>query len=204
MEQEASLEKLIADFRAGDEGAAWELHRRFNAEMMETARRAIRRGCGVGRVDSEGVVQEAFRSFFSAVGKSEFDDRGGAVVGLLVRMVQRKCAAAMTVARRSPLSVDPQESGIAWDVISGVLGGQMTEQELRAEIDATCARLLEDLTGLERKIIGLFLGPGVERSTAQIARAARCSETTVRQAIDGFIAQLKQELEHLDSGDGQR
>lgn len=184
-----TVEELVARFRAGDPDAAGELHRRFADEMLALVRRRLTDQVARGALDSEGIVQDGFRSFFSAIGKPNFDPRVGSIGGLLATIVRRKMLVQLR--RKFPGNIDPAVLGGETDVVGLMLN--LTEVEVEASRREAVAEILDDLTDLERRVVARHLDAGSEPSRPEIARECGCTETTVRASIDLFYTLLRRQ-----------
>jgi hypothetical protein len=190
-----NLETLILRFRAGDDDAATELYEHFVGEMLRRIRLSLRKEKNPGAFDSEGIFLDAFRSFLSEARKPKFDARQGKVGGLLATIVMRKLY--QTKKRRDPANSAQHRREELWATMNALIEGDMTEQELNAELNATIECVLSDFTSRGRKIIKRFFDAGSDGTCAQIARKVRCSETTVEDVILLFMEKLREELQAL-------
>jgi DNA-directed RNA polymerase specialized sigma24 family protein len=141
--------------------------------------------------DSEGIVQEGFRSFFSAVRKPHFDPHKGSIAGLLARIVLRKAQTKMR--RKYPDSLDldaPSAAGF----MTSVLEGRLSEQDIELTLREQVSQVLDGFTDRERKIIESFLDPHADRSIAEVAKDCRRSLTTIEDVIDRFIEGLQKRM----------
>jgi RNA polymerase sigma-70 factor, ECF subfamily len=186
-----SLDELLERFRSGDERAAAELFDRFAERMLALVRRQLSGTSHRAAFDSEGIVQEGFRSFFSAVRKPHFDPHKGSIGGLLARIVLRK--AQTKVRRKHPESLAPDVADAAGAMVS-LLAGGLTEQEIEVTLREQVSHVLKGFTERERTIVESFLDPCADRSIADVARACRRSLTTVEDVIDRFIAGLQDRI----------
>ncbi len=182
-----TLEELVARFRAGDQDAARELYERFAAEMLALVRWRLANNPVRGALDSGGIVQSGFRSFFRAITKPAFDPKRGSIGGLLATIVSRK--ALVQLRRKFPVNADPAELGTVANMIGSLL--ELTEVEVEVSRQEVVAEALEAFTEWERQIIALHLDRETEWSFADIARECRLSETTVEDVIDRFYAALQ-------------
>jgi DNA-directed RNA polymerase specialized sigma24 family protein len=186
-----SIDELLARFRSGDEGAGAELFNHFSARMLSLVRRQLSRSSYRSSIDSEAIVQEGFRSFFSAVRKPHFDSRKGSIGGLLTRIVLRK--AQTKLRRKYPESLNPNATD-AVSVLAFLLESDLSEQEAELAVGENVSAILRSFSQRERQIVESFLDPQADRSIAEVARACRRSLTTVEGVIDRFIASLQDRL----------
>src|SRR5262245_30041642 len=91
MESHDSFAELAARLRAGDQGAASEVFRRFAGRLIALARARLdtRLRC---KLDPEDVVQSVYRSFFGRCRAGQFDlATWDALWSLLTVITVRKC-----------------------------------------------------------------------------------------------------------------
>jgi RNA polymerase sigma factor (sigma-70 family) len=184
--------ELLTQFRAGDEDAARELFDRFSGEMMNLVRRrlsGLRRRTGL---DSEGILQEGFRSFFSAIKKPTFDPERASLGALLNTIVSRKVC--LHLRRKYPPSVAAGEIGAVRDVTAALLDADLSEPEMAAALWEAVSTTLEEFTDRERLVLELYLDPWNEASAQDIARLRRTTTKSVNQTIAHFTDQLRRLL----------
>jgi DNA-directed RNA polymerase specialized sigma24 family protein len=195
------MRELVERFRRGDEHAATELHDRFVRGMIAKVRYMLLQADNRGAIDSEGIVQEAFRSFFSAVLKPAFDPDKGKVGGYLAAIVANKVRARLR--RRQPRGVDPEGLSAITDAAVAFAAGNLTEPEVEATLSETVADLFEDATPKEIEVLKLFLDVDDERSRAELAKATRRSLTSVGDVIDRFTERLRERAAAAGLGDSE-
>jgi hypothetical protein len=83
--------------------------------------------------------------------------------------------------------------------MSAILIGDWTEQEVQAEIADATRRVLGGYTRRQRTIVERFLDPASDRTLAQVAKEVRCSLTTVEDAVDQFMENLRALLDSLQA-----
>jgi RNA polymerase sigma factor (sigma-70 family) len=197
-----SVDELLARFRSGDEAAGAELFDRFSQQMLSLVRRQLSRSSHRAAIDSEAIVQEGFRSFFSAVRKPRFDSRKGNIGGLLTRIVLRK--AQTKLRRKYPESLASDAMDTA-HTLASLLDGNLTEQEAELAVRDNVLAVLRQFSERERHLVELFLDQRTERSIADVARTARRSLTTVEDVVDRFIESLQKRVvtdrDHQDGDD---
>jgi DNA-directed RNA polymerase specialized sigma24 family protein len=186
-----SVDELLARFRSGDEAAGAELFERFSVRMLSLVRRQLSQSSHRAAIDSEAIVQEGFRSFFSAVRKPQFDARKGNIGGLLTRIVLRK--AQTKLRRKYPANLAPNSLDAAYPLAS-LLDGNLSEQEAELVVRENVLAVLCEFSARERHLVELFLDPRTERSIAEVARTSRRSLTTVEHVVDRFIESLQKRV----------
>ncbi len=194
-----AVDDLVARFRSGDEEAGAELYRRFSGRLLLMVKRRLEGARCRGALDSEAILQEGFRSFFSAVKKPHFDPHKGNIGGLLSRIVLRK---AQTRARRKYPEAATPEAMDGAGAMASLLSGQLSEQEVAAGVAEAVDSVLDRLTDRERLIMEAFLDEEAGRSIAEVARSCRRSVTTVEGVIDRFIRDLRALVAAVDQDGG--
>jgi RNA polymerase sigma factor (sigma-70 family) len=180
---------LVIRFRNGDEAAARELYDRFAGEMRNLVCRQLARSRARAVHDSEGVLQSAFRSFFSAINKPAFDPTRSSIGGLLNRIVYRK--ACRTLRRKCPDAYAPEDIEVVRDTTATLLDAGLSEPEVEAAMREAVGVVLAEFTDREREVLERYLDPWAEQSIDEIAKACRKSHRTVTDVIAQFTARLQ-------------
>ncbi len=179
MLEDASNRELLDAWRAGNDGAATVLVRRYMARLTSLASSRLSRKLA-GRVDAEDVVLSAWRSFFVATGRDQVgvpDDDN--LWPLLVTMTLRKLArqaARHTAERRSIHAEALPIDEINWPVI---VSRDPTPAEA-AMVTDEIENLMSGLTPGDREVLTMRL-QGEQHGS--IADAVGCSERTVRRSL---------------------
>jgi RNA polymerase sigma-70 factor (ECF subfamily) len=165
---------LIARLRAGDDGAAREVVRRFTHRLAALARTHLDTQIRA-KVDPEDLVQSVYKSFFHRQRDGQFDlDGWDDLWGLLVVITVRKCASQaeyFQAERRNPDRERRPATGSA-------AGGELIDREPTpaeaAALAETVADLLRGVVPTDRPILELTLqGYTVKEICAQLGRAER-------------------------------
>jgi DNA-directed RNA polymerase specialized sigma24 family protein len=91
MPPDSSFDALMTRIRAGDQGAAEQLHRRFVHRLIALARTRLQPRIRQ-KVDSEDIVQSVFRTFFRRHQEEQFEfDGWDDLWSLLAQITLRKC-----------------------------------------------------------------------------------------------------------------
>jgi RNA polymerase sigma-70 factor, ECF subfamily len=181
MSVSSEFEDVITRFRAGDEGAAGEIFRRFVVRLTALAATQFDAGRRF-RADPEGVVQSVYRSFFTRDLKKPFQlDGWEGLWSLLALITVRKCARKRRL-HPGPIAVDqdcleavdrqptPDEALALNDLIVRVFDAVDPDDRGRAEL------ILQGYTAVE------------------IADRCNCSERTVRRLREFIRAKVEQML----------
>lgn len=187
---------LLAQWRAGAQGAAAELVCRYAPGLLALVRRRLSARLAA-RVDAEDVVQSALKSFFVAVRDDGLAaGHGGELWRLLVAVTLNKLHKVVrrhvSGKRSVHAEVGPADEAGLGEALAGARD-QLSPLETLAivdELETALARLPED----RRPILEMRLA-GYELEA--IAEAVGCSQRTVRRVLAG----VRQELER-DSQSG--
>jgi RNA polymerase sigma factor (sigma-70 family) len=188
--------ELLNRFRGGDEDAARELFDRFSGEMMNLVRRRLMGSRNRTSLDSEGILQEGFRSFFSAIKKPTFDTNRANLAALLNTIVSRKVC--LHLRRKYPASMTAVEIEAVRDVTTALLDARLSEPEMEAALWELVSAVLEEFTDRERLILELYIYPWKDLSIPEIAKICRRSIKTVSGVIDNFIKLLRSMIDRED------
>jgi RNA polymerase sigma factor (sigma-70 family) len=187
--------ELLERWRGGDEEAARMLFRRYADQLVALARAHLPRRM-TRRLDSEDVVQSAFRSFFAAARERGYSlQRSGDLWHLLAattlnklhRRVEHHSAQKRAVHREAEFP-----DGLDGVPIAALAADPSPEDAvaLADEIES----VLRDLDPLRRLIFELRLQ---DYTLDEIAAHTRRSERTVRRSLDQIKQTLRQRtLDH--------
>jgi len=177
---EGELRQFLARIRAGDEDAARELLRRYEAKVRLVVRRQLPRLLR-SRFDSQDFVQSIWRSFFRRI-KTNPNDLEGTdnLIGFLARAARNKVIDEYRRAsgrkqdkrREEPMWEGPEPRELA--------DGADTPIEV-AEASEALSRLRELLPADRRTVVDLK-AEGL--STVEIAARLGLGERTVRRVIE--------------------
>jgi RNA polymerase sigma-70 factor (ECF subfamily) len=192
MSQDNAFAEIMARLRAGDQGAAAEVFRRFANRLIGLARTHLDQRLRQ-KVDPEDVMQSALKSFFARHANGQFDlsDWDG-LWSMLVVITLRKCghkaeyfrAAMRDVGREQAAPVSDEDSVSGWQAVAreptpvqAVMLAEAVEQVLQALGDDR-----------ERRIVELSLqGFTPAEVSAQVGR----SERTVQRVLDRVRRRLQ-------------
>ena len=171
----ATDDELVARFRAGDDAAFSEIHRRFHAALTAFARRMLR---GSGH-DPDDVVQEAFIRAYRGL---RVTDRPMALRPWLYMVVRNRTLDAL----RTPQRSDVYDDAVGMYAVADADPAQrFAENEAMREIVAEIGRLPE------RQRMALVMREFDGRSHAETARAL---DTTV-PATKSLVIRARSSLE---------
>jgi RNA polymerase sigma-70 factor (ECF subfamily) len=184
--------------KQGDQAAASAVFERFVRRLVGLATNQFDSWLRL-KVDVEGVVQSAFKSFFAGHGQGQFEALADwdSLWALLTVITVRKCYrrhAYLRAERRDPRREVPPPSAIGgnddwWEAIDR----EPTPVEA-AMLAETVERLLGDLDPPERAIVELSLQG---YTTSEIANRLRRSQRTVRRVRE----RIKDRLERAEAED---
>jgi RNA polymerase sigma-70 factor (ECF subfamily) len=190
----------MSRLRAGDQAAAAEVFRRYTRRLVALAANQFDSWLRL-KVDVEGVVQSAFKSFFVRQGEGQFEGLADwdNLWGLLTVITIRKCYRRheyLHAECRDPTR-EVARLNQAGDEETGLEAIDREPTPLEAAILAeTVERLLSSLAPPERAIVELSLQG---YSTTEIADRLKRSQRTVRRVRDRIKHRL--EREQLDNPD---
>jgi RNA polymerase sigma-70 factor (ECF subfamily) len=177
-----SFAQLMTRLKEGDQTAAGEVFGRFIRRLVSLATNQFDSWIRL-RVDVEGVVQSAFKSFFVGHGEGQFEglDDWDSLWGLLTVITLRKCnrrheylrAECRDPGREVERFYSPEGEESWWEAIDR----EPTPLEA-AILTEMVERLLDGLEPPERAIVELSLQG---YTTAEIADRLGRSERTVRR-----------------------
>jgi RNA polymerase sigma-70 factor (ECF subfamily) len=195
MSPDDSFARVMSRLKEGDQAAAAEVFGRYVRRLM-----ALTSGQFDSRtrhkVDLEGVVQSAYKSFFLGHDQGRFDalTDWDSLWGLLVVIALRKCYRRYEYFRAEcrdpgrevsrPIGDDGQDSG--W------LGIDREPTPLEAAIlDETVEDILRELGGPERAIVELSLqGYTTEEVASRVGRSRR-TVRRVRERVRDHLQRLR-------------
>jgi RNA polymerase sigma-70 factor (ECF subfamily) len=206
MTREDSFAELMTRLKTGDERAAAEVFERFVRRLVGVAANQFDSWIRL-KVDVEGVVQSAFKSFFAGQGEGQYEGLADwdSLWGLLTVITLRKCYRKyhyLRAERRDPRrelvragSADGDDDW--WEAIDR----EPTPVEAAMLAEAV-ERLLGDLAPPERAIVELSLQG---YTTTEIANQLRRSQRTVRRVRERVKHRLmREEAEDLDPPSSKR
>jgi RNA polymerase sigma-70 factor (ECF subfamily) len=189
----------MARLRAGDEGAAARIFRRFARRLIGLAHHRLDTLVRQ-KVDPEDIVQSVFKSFFARQAENPYDlESWDSLWSLLACITARKCghrighfhAACRDVRRDLPALDLADPSTNDWKAVAR----DPTPAEASILVD-TLESLMRDLSERDRGILTLTLqGCSAPEVCAQLG----CSERTIRRVLQ-FI---KDRLEDMRVGADQ-
>jgi RNA polymerase sigma factor (sigma-70 family) len=189
MSERSSFLEFLRRVRAGDEGAAAELVRRYEPAIRREARLRLTDPVVTRLVDSQDVCQSVLRSFFVRVRAGQYDLDGPAdLLRLLVRMARNKAInqARRTLARPADACRLP---GDGLEALDALTEPRPPPDAVLADRDLLAA-VLERLTDEERRLAEL--------------RGTGCSWAEVSDHLGGTPdARRKQLARALDRVTGQ-
>jgi RNA polymerase sigma factor (sigma-70 family) len=199
MASRGSVTHWIAALKAGDSAAAQPLWERYYSQLIALARKkfppARRRA-----TDEEDVVQNAFHSFFRAVGQGRFpqlDDRDS-LWRLLVVITANKCLKQLAHDSRqkrggglaaSPIGIDELEADEEAAIVQFV--GAEPTPDFAAQVAEECRRLLELLGDESLRKVAVWKMEGYDNH--EIADLLGCSRRTIARKLDAIRMLWSQE-----------
>lgn len=177
--EDATNRDLLTAWRAGNEQAARVLVRRYMTRLTALARARLSRKLA-RRLDSEDIVLSAWRSFFTAAGRSQVsvpddDDLWPLLVTMTLRKLNRQ-AARHSAARRSIEAEHDISANAEWQ---DIVASDPTPDEAALVTDQI-EQLMSRLSPADREILSRRL-QGDDQTA--IAAATDCSERTVRRSL---------------------
>jgi RNA polymerase sigma factor (sigma-70 family) len=179
-DEEEELKQFLARIRAGDEDAARELLRRYEAKVRLVVRRQLPKLMR-SRFDSQDFVQSIWGSFFRRIKDSplELQDAGN-LIGFLARAARNKVIDEYR--RASSRKHDMRREESMWE---GAEHRELADAAETASEVAEASEALVQLRGLlpenRREVLEL---KAAGFSTAEIAARLGLSERTVRRVIE--------------------
>jgi RNA polymerase sigma-70 factor (ECF subfamily) len=181
MAEERNFRQLIGLVRAGDDGAAAELVRRYEVPIRRAVRIRLRDSRLRRLFDSLDVCQSVLASFFARAALGQYElDTPEQLLRLLTAMARNKLAGAAEHAQAGCRDHRRLEAGDAADREVAAAGATPSEQvalsdllgQFRARLAPDERRLVElRLEGREWTEIAVVLGEGAEALRKRHARA---------------------------------
>lgn len=189
---ETDLE-LVRRYRGGDENAAGDILTRHAAYLLRVAQSrftgsAIRASC-----DSGEAIVSGLYSFLRTVKKPGFDETKSNIVGLLTRIVQRKCLVQMR--RMRPHSCGPESFDLMLDEMLISPSSTKPTADVFAALNDSIDRVRAGMTPLEQRIIGLWTDECAWQTLSDIAETCGCSVDAVNSALRRFGKLLSAEID---------
>jgi RNA polymerase sigma-70 factor, ECF subfamily len=185
-----SFAEFLARLHRGDDAAAQELFGRFTHQLIALALRHIDAGLR-HKVDSEDVVQSAYKSFFFRYGAGNLDvSNWNSLWGLLTLITVRKCAERAAYHRAECRDAGREVSPPRGDESAPwpeTFGREPTPLEA-VVLSETVEQLFAGLDAEERPILELSL-QGF--STREIGERLGRAERTVRLLREGVRHRLE-------------
>jgi len=190
-------QELVERWRAGDQVAADELHRRFAQRLCKLVERELDSKLRA-RVDASDVVQSAFRSFFRRTRDGQYSvDHSGALWRLLVRITVRKVrkhAEYHRAAKRDcAKEVSADEEYL--EMVTVAAGPSPEEAAIFTEL---LEKVQCGLNEAEQAIFCLRLGG---YPIAEIAAKVGCTRWAVRRTLARMEKRLLGLVEREESGE---
>jgi RNA polymerase sigma factor (sigma-70 family) len=173
--------ELLRRVAAGDNQAATDVFGRYVERLTALARSRLSVRLA-SRVDPEDVVQSAYRSFFAAAGRGQFEvRRGGDLWRLLVEVTLHKLyrSAQHHFAQQRSVGREQHREG-SRDLTDFLVGNEPTPEEALAAADELQAAFCQ-MNDRDRHAVELRL-QGYEHE--EIAERLHCNERTVRRAVN--------------------
>jgi RNA polymerase sigma-70 factor (ECF subfamily) len=190
MDPDDSFNELMARVRSGDPTAETLVFRRFVQRLIVLASRQFEAEIRE-KVDVEGVVQSACKSFFLRQRRAEFDlDDWEELWSLLATITLRKCAHRrdyLRAARRDAMREEKWPANEHQDLL--VPDRAPTPEEAAILVD-TMEQFLGGMELADRPIVEQIL---LGYTAAEVAHQLDCSERTVRRVRQ----RAKRRLERL-------
>jgi RNA polymerase sigma factor (sigma-70 family) len=162
-----SDDDLVARFRAGDDAAFTEIHRRFRSQLVAFARRMLR---GSGH-DAEDVVQDAFIRAYRGL---RVTDRAMALRPWLYMIVRNRALDELRTPQRSD----------CYDDTAGLIAVPANDPAQRCAERDEMRRLVAEIGRLpERQRMALVLREFDGRTHAETARALRTTVPATKSLI---------------------
>jgi RNA polymerase sigma factor (sigma-70 family) len=200
MEAHDSFAELAARLRAGDQGAASEVFRRFAGRLIALARTELEAQLR-RKLDPEDVVQSVYRSFFTRYSAGQFDlSTWDSLWSLLTVITVRKCLGRAQYYRAKCRTVASEAQVVSRndDAASGLseaIDREPTPLEA-AVLAETIEQMMRGLTSDDRSIIELSLqGYTAQEISDRVGRAER-SVRRVREHIKKRLQKMQADEVH--------
>ncbi|MEX0586168.1 MAG: ECF-type sigma factor [Pirellulales bacterium] len=171
--------------RCGDQGAATQIHARYEKRLRGLARRRLNDELAP-RVDAEDVVQSAMRSFFrAAIDGAYAAPKSGELWQLLAAITRHKVRRARVYHLAGKRDARRTAGG---DAVR-----QLVDSDPRpaAELRMLVEEILADYSAAERRIVELRMAGHL---VAEIAARSARSKRTVERALQEFRDELFERL----------
>lgn len=185
---------LLGRLGHGEQDAAAEIFNRHVDRLVALAATRLSPQFA-SRVDPEDVVQSAFRSFFREVKTGRYVlERSGDLwrllaaitINKLYRQVEYHGAAKRSVRQEQAKGGDADGSSIEYWI------SREPSADAAAELVDEVTAVMAALDPAERKVLELRLQ---DRSTEEIAAEVKCSDRTVRRALERIRAAVQQRFD---------
>jgi RNA polymerase sigma factor (sigma-70 family) len=190
MSQNVSSSELLIGWKAGDESAVLELHRRYCERLRNLAEQQIGNKLAA-RVGPEDIVQSVFRTFFRQANENLFSiDRSSALWSLLaaitVNKVRRQGERHLALKRdvNRELAIDPAP------LLAKVVSREPGPEEI-AVMTEELELVAAGLSDRDASILNLCLEG---HSVSEIVTKVCVSRWTVRRILDRMGAKLNERL----------
>jgi RNA polymerase sigma-70 factor, ECF subfamily len=193
MTQTDSFPAIAERLRSGEDDAAREVFQRFARQLLALTRRQFEQRLA-HKVDLEGVVQSAFKSFFVRHREGKLRaDNWNALWGLLTLITLRKCADRVEYHRAARRDIG-REAATSWDDVQPwqrALDREPSPHEV-AVLAETVENLFRTTPGAERPILELSLqGLTAAEIGLRLGRALRTVHRVreqIRKRLEGMRA----------------
>jgi RNA polymerase sigma-70 factor, ECF subfamily len=194
MEAHDSFVELAARLRAGDQGAATEVFRRFAGRLIRLAHAELdtrlRR-----KLDPEDVVQSVYRSFFNRYQAGQFDfATWDALWSLLTVITVRKCLRRAEYYMAKCRNVAGEADAATWGDAAAGLSEAIDREPTPLEAAVLAETIEQMMRGLEpddRVILELSLqGYSAAEISTQVGRAER-TVSRVREHIKRRLQRMQ-------------
>lgn len=183
---------LLERWRAGDQAAAEELHRRYAQRLCALAEREIGRRLS-RRVGADDVVQSVFRTFFRRTAAGEFViDHSGSLWQLLARITLNKVRRQGEYHRAGKRNVASEDSAVDLPTCPDVFAHDPGPDEAAMLAD----EIENALNGLKANEAEMFQLALQGYTTPELAARFSCSRWTVRRVLDRIGYCLEQRFSH--------
>jgi DNA-directed RNA polymerase specialized sigma24 family protein len=180
--------ELVGRFRQGDQDAAAVLYNHFARKALLHVRRKLWAGPHRGRFDSEGIQQYAMKSFLSELKKPSLDPERSNLMGLLFRIVHRKCLVELR-RRDDEINADAHKLALMEAVVTA-----NADRHSREEAERRLAQIIQEVLSTfsekRQRVLELWLDALDERTVDEIAAICGRSVGFVIDAIESFQRQL--------------
>lgn len=185
--------ELVRRYRAGDESAAGDILE-HHAEYLLGVTHARFAGSPIrASCDSGEAIVSGLYSFLRTVKKPGFDETKSNIVGLLTRIVQRKCLVQLR--RMRPHSCSAESFDLMVDEMLFSPSSTKPTADVLAALNDSIDRVRGGMTPLEQRIISRWTDERSWQTLSDIAEACGCSVDAVNAALRRFGKLLSAELD---------